>query len=283
MTFVALLVAAVALGSAAHVAFTYSVWVAAGGPTRPRTRLVVAVSVELLLTFIGALTWPLGLLDVRPKKRDSDDGVPVILLHGYLMTWANFVYLWPAMSRNGLRSIHPVTIKRWLSGTNVQIELLSRAVDAVLERTGASQVDIVAHSMGGVLSRGLAGRDLEAGRSRIHRIVTLGTPHHGTRLAELALGRGGRAMRRGSRFLASLPPPREVTSIWSTHDNLVVPAESGDARGIVSFRLEGLGHFSLLFSSKVATLVVKALRSDEPSSSSLAESRQGVRAGEADA
>jgi pimeloyl-ACP methyl ester carboxylesterase len=60
----------------------------------------------------------------------------------------------------------------------------------------AAQADIVAHSMGGVVSRTLIGRDTykKAGAGRdsfgqgsIHKLITIGTPHYGTPLAQMLL------------------------------------------------------------------------------------------------
>lgn len=277
--------AAVALGSLAHIAVTYTFW-ARTSDLRPfGARLVLTIAIEWVLTFVGALTWPIGLVTVRTRGRVADGVVPVVLVHGYLMTWSNFLYLWPALARRGVASVHPVTLGRWLSSMDAQAQRLSTRIDEILARTGATRVDVVAHSMGGVLSRSIHGRDLASGRTRIRRIVTLGTPHRGTRLAELALGRGGRAMRPGSRFLASLPEPDRVISIWSAHDNLVVPAEAADPRGNAkSVRLESLGHFTLLFSPRVADLVARELKAEVDASDLLADPDQAVRAaGEASA
>lgn len=56
-------------------------------------------------------------------------------------------------------------------------------VDDVLEGTGASSVDVVGHSQGGLLARWYV-RFL-GGDAVVDSLVTLGTPHHGTQLANL--------------------------------------------------------------------------------------------------
>ena len=53
-----------------------------------------------------------------------------------------------------------------------------------MDRTGAASVDLVGYSAGGVIAR-LYVRD-EGGASVVRRVLTLGSPHHGTDVAALA-------------------------------------------------------------------------------------------------
>lgn len=75
-----------------------------------------------------------------------------------------------------------------------------------LTRLGGSppgEIDIVAHSMGGLVARLIAADENHT--PRIARLFTLGTPHRGARLASgITIDAAGRAMRPGSAFLASL-------------------------------------------------------------------------------
>ncbi len=59
----------------------------------------------------------------------------------------------------------------------------SKAIRAVCARTGHSQVDVIGHSLGGLIARYYVQR--LGGDIRAHTLVTLGTPHGGTRIAPL--------------------------------------------------------------------------------------------------
>jgi triacylglycerol esterase/lipase EstA (alpha/beta hydrolase family) len=126
-------------------------------------------------------------------------------------------------------------------------------------------MDIVAHSMGGLVAR--AG--VRAGAAGIRRIITLGTPHQGTEVFRpLRLEPMLRQMRPESPCLLRLaganamPADTELISIYSRDDALVVPPSNGYCPGAFNIEVRGLGHMSLLFSRRVYELVRENLAAD---------------------
>lgn len=105
---------------------------------------------------------------------------PVILIHGTISSknvWQNlvlrlraddFVVFCPDYGMHGTQDIPT-------SAADV-----GAYIEQVLAATGATQVDIVGHSQGGLLARywinELGGEDY------VHHLITLGSPHHGTSL-----------------------------------------------------------------------------------------------------
>jgi triacylglycerol lipase len=61
---------------------------------------------------------------------------------------------------------------------------LDTFVDGVLARTGASRVDLVGHSQGGLVARQFI--RFEGGSAVVDSLVSLGTPHYGTAVANIA-------------------------------------------------------------------------------------------------
>ena len=124
--------------------------------------------------------------------------------------------------------------------------------DAVcrLERcTGLAPV-IVAHSMGGLAVRRWWAERADA--DRVHRLITLGTPHQGTWLARFALAGNARQLRPGSAWLRTLsarePPGRSggVTCFFSHCDNIIFPPRHAVMPGADEQHLPGVAHVHMI-------------------------------------
>jgi triacylglycerol lipase len=107
-------------------------------------------------------------------------------------------------------------------------EVVERRLAAISDEYG-SEVDVVAHSMGGLDSR-WAIEKLGAARY-VDDLVTLGTPHQGTYVAYLDFySPAGRDMDPGSEFLTDLNDGQLAESVnylalWSSADELISPDE----------------------------------------------------------
>jgi triacylglycerol lipase len=92
-----------------------------------------------------------------------------------------------------------------------------------------SEVDIIAHSMGGLDSRWAI--EKQGADQYVDDLITLGTPHQGTYAAYLAyITPGGRNMIPGSDFLTELNDGQladgvSYTALWSSCDGLILPDE----------------------------------------------------------
>jgi pimeloyl-ACP methyl ester carboxylesterase len=142
---------------------------------------------------------------------------------------------------------------------------IERRIDEVLAATGAQRVILVGHSMGGLVLRAYLRRYRSA---KVARIVTLGSPHQGTRLASLGLGRNARQMRVGSAWLAALASPGAVplppgsASIFSFHDNYVFPqCACATLQDAASVALGGVSHLGMAFSPLILGKLLEVLES----------------------
>ena len=126
----------------------------------------------------------------------------------------------------------------------------AQAADAALARTGAESVDVVGYSAGGLVAR-LWVADGHA--DVVRRVVTLGSPHHGTSLADLAgdvapgqCPLGCQQMASDSDLLAGLnggdetPDGPTWVSIWTTQDETVTPPDSARLDGALNLPVQSV-------------------------------------------
>jgi pimeloyl-ACP methyl ester carboxylesterase len=202
-------------------------------------------------------------------------GPPVLVIHGYLATKGSVHLLEEHLAKRG----HIVMSFRFgpinLGDIRNSAGLVARKVESIIAQTGVSHVDIVGHSMGGLV--GLYYVKRLGGRHRVRRLVLLGTPTQGTWSALLGLftaplGLASLQLLPGSPFLqelteAPLPKGVDVVSIGATRDWLA-PVTSTVLEGVRHIALP-TGHSGLLVDEEVADIVARLLR--EPDASALAQ------------
>jgi triacylglycerol esterase/lipase EstA (alpha/beta hydrolase family) len=126
----------------------------------------------------------------------------------------------------------------------------------------------VCHSMGGLAARAWLKR-MKA-EARVHHVVTLGTPHHGTWLARFGHGHNGRQMRLLSDWHAELdhdmPADRHAlfTCWYSNCDNIVFPAGCATLRGADNRLVRGAAHVQLAFLPQVVDASLAWLNDTAP-------------------
>jgi triacylglycerol lipase len=142
-----------------------------------------------------------------------------------------------------------VTMEPPFGGIDRYANMIELAVQRLSACTGQGPV-VVAHSMGGLAVRQWWADQLDA--SRIHRLITLGTPHHGTWLARWAFSVNGRQMRVNSPWLQALaqrePPGRSArcTCFFSHCDNIVFPPSTATLAGANNQHLQGVAHVHMV-------------------------------------
>ncbi len=185
---------------------------------------------------------------------------PVIVVHGYAMGRANFLPLAARLSRAGLGPV--LGFEYWTLGkTASAARRLAAYVERVRARTGAAQVDLIGHSMGGVVGRYFV--TLGGGDKVVANLITIGSPHLGTDVSAVGLGRPAKELVKGSSLMQRLavapPPSTKLTVIWSSADALVPGAGEARVKGVDEIIYDDLGHMSLLASKRVADDVIARL------------------------
>jgi triacylglycerol lipase len=157
---------------------------------------------------------------------------------------------------------------------NQQAAALDVAAKKALD-DGAPSVDVVGYSAGGVVTRIWVDRFDTASRAR--RIVTLGSPLHGARVAASGVALGADACPDACRQLApgsallnqldasALPHGLPWLSVWTENDETVQPPDSARLDGAVNVPLQSLcpqaqvSHGQLPTDPRVTALVFRGV------------------------
>jgi triacylglycerol esterase/lipase EstA (alpha/beta hydrolase family) len=195
---------------------------------------------------------------------------PVLLLHGYGCNSGYWDHLTPLLDAAGIShatlDLEPITC-----GIDDYAGPVERAVESLCAATGAPKLVIVAHSMGGLVARAWLRKH---GAARLARVITLGTPHHGTCLASFGVGRNAAQMRRAgcpegleSEWLRDLAAGESaatralLTSIYTHHDNIISPQTSSFLAGAHNIPMGGVGHVAMGRNRRVLAQVMREIAS----------------------
>jgi triacylglycerol lipase len=192
------------------------------------------------------------------RLKPAADRPPLLLIHGFACSRGAWWWLRRRLEAAGW-TVATINLEPIYSSIEDYVEPLAKRIDAVLAETGASQLILVGHSMGGLVARAYLRR---FGVQRVARLITLATPHAGSELARIGMGQNARQMETGSEWLQALARETlmpETIVIYSSHDNYVMPQSNLQLPGATNEAVDGLGHLAMLFSPRVAEALIMAL------------------------
>ncbi len=259
-------VALVLVGYAAVLALEFA-WLrssyAAGDSARPRLRQLVHAWVDEVTGAPRVFLWRQPF-----RSRSEPDHLPassrgrrgVLLVHGFFCNRG----LWnPWLRRLRQGGIPFVAVD--LEPVFGSIDDYQSAIDASVRRleqaTGLAPV-VVAHSMGGLAVRAWLAANEQA---PMHRLITIASPHAGTRLGAHGRGLNIGQMRQGGDWLASLADRESASSrgryvcFWSHCDNIVFPTRNATLPGADNRHLEATPHVQMVYHPAVFEEVLRSL------------------------
>ena len=237
-------------------------------PTPPQYQLGPVAAVRMLGEEFGAsmLVSSWHMPRARPHTRIHPDCAtpPVLLLHGYGCNSGYWAHLAPRLDAAGI-SHATLDLEPLTGDIDGFADAIEEGAARLRQQTGALQVIVVGHSMGGLAARAWLRR---YGSAQAARVITLGTPHHGTCLAAFGIGINATQMRRAGidgpacAWLGELAAHEDaatrscITSIYTHHDNIVAPQSSGHLEGARNLAMGGVGHVALGRNPRVLAAVM---------------------------
>ncbi|MFP8963973.1 esterase/lipase family protein [Streptomyces nanhaiensis] len=215
-----------------------------------------------VLTSMCALLAAALVVPLTPATAQANASEPVVFVHGFAGKSGQFSTMTGNFRANGYSADQLYVFGYDSFRSNATIAgRLSDYIDGVLKQTGASKVDIVTHSMGGLSSRYYI-KNL-GGAGRVDDWVSIGGPNNGTAIAGFCslLITSCKEMRAGSDFLRNLnagdPTPGNVryTTFRSPCDLVINPVDSTILDGADNRRTACLGHIGMISNTGVINAV----------------------------
>ncbi|NUS17657.1 MAG: alpha/beta fold hydrolase [Streptomyces sp.] len=235
--------------------------------------LARATAVDLAVLAGHLVLYPTGMLPEREHARDTTrDRPPVLLLHGFVDNRSAFAVLRRSLHQHGWTQVQALNYSPLIGDIRTAAEMLGRHVEEVCEQSHRRRVDVVGHSLGGLIARYYVQR--LGGDLRVRTLVTMGTPHSGTRAVPvLAPHPIIRQMRPGSDVLQELAAPApgcrtRFVAFWSDLDQLMIPVEAARLAHpdlpAENIKVSGVGHLALPVHGTVVAEIRRALAGTGP-------------------
>jgi triacylglycerol lipase len=247
----------------------------------PRRRFVLVSVGAAALLVVGGIVSAYLFSDQAADPVAQEELGPVLLVPGYGGRTAALDVLAGALREAGRDATVVQLAGDGTGDLAEQAGVVDAAVESALTRTGAETVDLVGYSAGGVTVR--LWLDEFQTASAVRRVVTLGSPHHGTSLAALALDLAPDSCPIGCQQLATesdllralsagdeTPSGPTWVSIWSTDDRTVVPPDSASLDGALNLSVQSIcpdavvSHGNLPRTPTVMAMIIDVLGPGDP-------------------
>lgn len=261
--------------------------------TRDLAQHAAGAAVEAGWVAAHAAMYPLGLLHhaAAPRRLQRYDlaglspaarglfhhdvdaaATPILLVHGIVDNHSVFAVLQRALLRRGFSTIGTFDDGLLTSDIPATARDLAQAIEELTTRSGYDRVHVIGHSLGGLIARYYVQR--MGGDARVRTLVTLGTPHAGSRRASI----GGilplaRQLRPDSALITDLAQPApgcttRFVAFYSDLDELIVPSENAriDHPDLLvrNVPVRGVGHLALVNHGGIAHQIAALLRELDP-------------------
>jgi triacylglycerol lipase len=204
------------------------------------SRRLTAILTAIALCITGTALAPAGA--------SAQD--PILFVHGYVESASLWNTMIGRFEKDGYAKSSLSAYSYNTSQSNkIDAEEVKTKVEALLKTTGATKVDIIAHSMGSLNSRWYI--KFLGGEAKVDDWVSLGGPNHGTEFANLCGSTSCLEMRIGSTFLGELNAGDETPGIvnygtwWSPCDEIINPDSSVALTGATNTKTACMSHTAL--------------------------------------
>lgn len=211
-------------------------------------------------SFILAMVFLTGFLSnfrIEWRNKTEEIKTPILLVHGYLNFSSIWLYFGKRLFKSTGRSIYTINLGNPFHSIEDYAKKLQKKALEIEKIEKTEKLILVAHSMGGVVSLFYALHLAKKGS--IQKLITLGSPLRGTKLARIGIGKCISQINIGSKFLKELLESFEKDTelsmfhVATKKDGIVIPYTSCflDKRPSHHYLLDNIGHVQMTFSNKI--------------------------------
>ena len=192
----------------------------------------------------------------------------VIFVHGYGGSRGNFLPMQAYFRMRGYSETLSIGFHDTSRIESMADELRSTLRSLILRNDiSAAGIDIVAHSLGGIISR-VTLQDPEL-QPYVRNLITLATPHSGSGLARYLDTPICRGLMPNSSLLQELEQQKDwglgqmpaLTSFWTPKDCILIPADSAKLKDAHNICAEDCTHISFLLKPKIWDQIIHSMES----------------------
>lgn len=191
------------------------------------------------------------------------DKPPVVMVPGWFLPTAIWIPLGHKLQALGYT--RQLTVPHWPSFGDIRDYAAATAyrVQRLRAETGAAKVDVLGHSMGGLVLRYYI-KNL-GGDQVVSHYVSFGTPQHGTVIGHLFPVTSCQQMYPNSDFLTQLnagtetPGPIKYTTLRTNTDEIVLNETSPELQGADNYEIPFSAHLALVWDPRSQKIALDAL------------------------
>jgi len=220
------------------------------------------ISQNLMILFFPLAFWRRLWL---PKPEPSCSRPPVILIHGLYHNVSAWIFYQWLLKRKGFRNTYAFGYSSTSGSVDELLQKLDHRINELGRQLPSHRVILIGHSLGGLLARFYV-QD-KKNTEKVAAVVTLGSPHQGTKLAALGMGKLARSLIPSGKLFSesgqqSMPSEIPRLAIYSPIDNMVLPSEALRVAQPGWSHLEAypVSHVAMLYYRPLARLVIEYLQ-----------------------
>jgi triacylglycerol lipase len=202
----------------------------------------------------------------EPRLDPDCPAPPVILVHGLYHNVSAWTIYRRWLAAAGFSNIVLLGYSSWNQSFHALVKRLEQMIAQVEERFPDKPPILIGHSLGGLLARACV--QSQKGPSHVGGVITLGTPHQGSKMAALGLGKLAKSIRYRGPLIQELESGAEkadvtCVALYSPIDNMVLPSPALQTTcpGWIHQEVAPISHVAMLFHKPTAKLTIEYLKS----------------------